>query len=476
MVLIENLNSGIRFYVPLFCGIILSLSAFAAVLKHRLLPAAFLVAAGAGLLISISFNLNATPAWAGIPAGNAAVLKGMAASDSRKLSTGNFLLEMELSSVCNDRGGEASAGGKVMLFFNEDPNVGMGRILEVEAALLIPGNTSELYETQKAGSLSLIKDPAVFISYPSEGSLLKKGWSSASFRIRASILESINFRCEDLGEEAGGLFAALFTGNRDGLSGHSAGIFRKAGCSHILALSGMHLGILSAILLLLLKPLPGKVPAFIISCIVISGYLFLTGFGVSLVRAAVMYLYCGLATVFYRKFRALDILLLSFITLVIFQPESFYTVSFQLSFLAVGGIIIASPIIYRMLCPWLPSVLCAALSCSIGAQLFVTPLLLTVFGELYPVGIAAGIVIAPIVTVFIWIGILYLATGLAVFSTAAQFLYKAVIVAAEKAAGFPCVSAATQGRKVILLCAIVVLVLVVYSIYRRKMDGLSGKL
>ena len=435
----------------------------------------FAAALSAGFLITISFSFYAVkPAWCGIPHERVISFSGIAAADSRKLTSGGYILELELESVSAADGSSAEAGGRVLMFFRDDPAVSAGRRLSAESGLRLSDEYRNVLDTQRAGEISMLRDKPKFTANPVEESIVRAGWKTAAAELRAGVKDEISSRCEGLGEAPAGLFAALFTGSRDSLPAGDAETFRRAGCSHILALSGMHLGILSGIILLLLKPLPGRKPAFIISCIIITAYLYLTGFGVSLVRAALMYFFCGFAVVFYRQFRGTDVLLLSFTAAVIIAPQSFYTVSFQLSFLAVGGILVAAPVVNRVLKPYLPLPVSAALACSVGAQLLVTPLLLNVFGEIYPAGLIAGIIIAPMVTVFIWIGIIYLITGLGPLAAAASLLYRAVSVSARAASTFPAVDGGRFPFGITLFCAGIICMLVIYSLYRRKIDGLSG--
>ena len=187
-----------------------------------------------------------------------------------------------------------------------------------------------------------------------------------------------------------------------------------------------------------------------------------------------MYFIAGTSAAFYRKVAGIHVLLLSFIVLVILEPAAFYSLSFQLSFLAVAGIIIISPLINKLFRPVLPRFLSIALSCSIAAQLFVTPILIKYFGELYPVGIAASIIIAPMVTVFIWIGIIYLITGAGVVSSAAGFLYRALFFVSGRAAALPSINTEGAEVTVFISCGTLALALLIYSIYRSRVDGISG--
>ncbi|MBI9108237.1 MAG: ComEC/Rec2 family competence protein [Spirochaetales bacterium] len=414
--------------------------------------------------------------WLGLPVEQVTQFTCYARSDSRKLSGGGYILEAELRGVQNSSGARTGAGGKLLCFFEYDPVIYMGGIISAETGLRASPELAEIYKSQNLGNISLLKEPLCLTAYPRAGELVSLGRKSSVWRIREALSRGIEQRCYKMGEDSGGLLLALLLGNRDGLSIWESRIFREAGCSHILALSGMHLGILSALILLILHPLPGRKPAFIVSSVIVLVYLILTGFGISLVRAALMYFLFGLSNAFYRKTSAFDILLLSFVVLTAAAPSTFYTLSFQLSFLAVAGILTAAPEINQFLKPWLPAALRLPLSCSAGAQLLVIPLLLPTFGVIYPVGLIAGIIIAPMVTLFIWSGLIFLITGLKPVSIFSDLIYKAICRVAETAAAAPSVSYDESALWLVPLLAGLIILLSMYSIRRRMLNGISGKL
>ena len=414
--------------------------------------------------------------WIGLPVNSVSGLTVNSAADSRTVSGGRYLVEADIIRASDNRGASADGSGRVFLYFTGDPAVSAGEILRIQTTLHAEPAYEQYLRAQKVEGRSLLKEPLVFSAYPRAGSLERLGWKSRPYIIRASVMEAIRKRADRLDAGAGGLLMALLTGRRDGLSFYDRQMFREAGCSHILALSGMHLGIISAVILLLLRPIPGRKTAFVISCFLIFLYLFLTGFGTSIVRAAVMYFLFGLSRSFYRKSRGIDVLLLSFVIMLCIDPQSFYYLSFQLSFLAVGGIILLSPGISGLLQRWLPPVVCLPVAVSAAAQLAVIPLLLITFGVIYPAGTAAALIIAPFATLFIWTGIIFLVTGLDAVSFITELIYKAIYITAETASGFPSVRYSAGTVWLIPASAAAAVLILVYSSRRRRNAGLSVKL
>jgi predicted membrane metal-binding protein len=120
-----------------------------------------------------------------------------------------------------------------------------------------------------------------------------------SFPVRKAI-ESLRLRLREfilrtLGSESGGLFLALFAADRSYLDGKLSLDFRRIGISHLLALSGMHLAILSFFIHRLLSLLHiKKMARTVIVMLFVILYMFFTGFPLSVVRAGVMLFFVSL--------------------------------------------------------------------------------------------------------------------------------------------------------------------------------------
>jgi len=137
--------------------------------------------------------------------------------------------------------------------------------------------------------------------------------------------------------------AALTLGDKYSLTHDIRTLFSETGASHVLALSGLHLGILVSVLLFLLRPFMRKSSTrkgVVAACIVfIWLYAWMTGLSVSLVRAAIMY---TLTLLFYlRNVQGIPInhLAIAALVILLFQPMALMDISFQLSFLSVFAIL-----------------------------------------------------------------------------------------------------------------------------------------
>jgi len=232
---------------------------------------------------------------------------------------------------------------------------------------------------------------------------------------RSEALHLLTARLDILNADTAGLLKALLLGLREDLNPEIYENFRKCGILHILALSGMHLGILTGLLMLVFMPLLGKKRSFVPVTLFLLGYLYLTGLKISLVRAAVMFFLLSLGPQFGRRADPLKILGITFLVSILAFPGQVKSAGFQLSFGAILGILILGRYLSRLLGSRLPTILGRRLGqlvgISLGAQLVTLPILLLHFGEVYPLGFMISIIITPLVTLFLMAGLVYLLMG-----------------------------------------------------------------
>ena len=205
--------------------------------------------------------------------------------------------------------------------------------------------------------------------------------------------------------EAGGLFLALCTGMRPFMADSASDIFRLAGLSHILALSGMHLSILGGAITFICAKLAGRRMAGKVSLLALALFLFFAGPSPSLFRAFLFA--AALAAVRRAGFRAelLPVLSLVFCVHVLIRPADIYSLSFQLSYLATAGIFSAGAFFSEALDSFVPPKLCSSLSASFGAQAAVFPLSMSVFGMFAPAGTVATLILSAPISFFMISGI-----------------------------------------------------------------------
>lgn len=232
-------------------------------------------------------------------------------------------------------------------------------------------------------------------------------------------IESIPFS----GERTANLLKALLTGKKEGLDPATIAAFRQSGASHILALSGLHLGVLY---ILISKPLAilGNTPAaYRIRCCsitLISGlYVMATGASPSTVRAFFFILLNEIAKLHpERKKDSLNIFWTAITIQAVLNPLAVMSAGFQLSYLAVLGILLFFPalkdfypgekagwdIMHRI---WNSAAL------SVSCQIFTAPLAFLHFGTFPRYFLLTNIIALPLTEVLIVGGTLCTVLGAA---------------------------------------------------------------
>jgi competence protein ComEC len=154
------------------------------------------------------------------------------------------------------------------------------------------------------------------------------------------------------GEREYGLASALVLGVTDGLDNEVLQAYAATGALHVLSVSGLHVGIVYWLLLLVLRPLQktysGKWILAVVSIFVLWGYAFVTGLSPSVLRAVTMFSFMALARPMNRQMNIYNTLAASAFCLLLVDPFMIMSVGFQLSYLALLGIVYFQPGIYAL--------------------------------------------------------------------------------------------------------------------------------
>lgn len=201
---------------------------------------------------------------------------------------------------------------------------------------------------------------------------------------------------------SGAFFEALFSGDRDDLNSVMTEVFRKSGCLHLIALSGMHLGILVS----LCRMTAGRIfPEKYLNALLIpllGFYVILTGSAPSLKRAYVMFVISAFGGFFGVRLPPGDVLCVTLMINALLYPQEVLHPGMRLSFAAVFGIVFFSRRLQTSLCRCLPKAAAAPLAVSYAAQIGVAPFLFAADG-VNPAGILASIAASPLLALFMYI-------------------------------------------------------------------------
>ncbi|TCO06075.1 ComEC/Rec2 family competence protein [Natronoflexus pectinivorans] len=220
-----------------------------------------------------------------------------------------------------------------------------------------------------------------------------------SQKVRAYALKS--FSQSGLDDDALSIINALLLGDRAGVDRDVNEKFVRSGAVHILAVSGLHVGIiylmLNYLLSLFFKPVhPAR---FIISSTVLVAYAFITGFSPSVSRAVLMFIILQAGKLFRRDVNMYNLLCVSATLLLLINPMFLFHAGFWLSHMAVAGIVAFYPIINGMLTfrfvgwRWAWSII----SVSVAAQITTFPFSIYTFGAFPVYFLLANLFILPVV-------------------------------------------------------------------------------
>lgn len=219
---------------------------------------------------------------------------------------------------------------------------------------------------------------------------------------------------------------ALLLGQRQYITSELQQSYAGAGAIHILAVSGLHIGIILLILTAVFKPLHyfkhGKLTATLAIIIILWMYAILAGLSASVVRAVGMFTAIVIAMFVNRPSSVYKTLVISMFFLLLFNPYYLFEVGFQLSYMAVFSIVWIQPKLYQLWKPklWFLDKLWQLLTVSMAAQIGVLPLSLYYFHQFPGLFFISNLVIIPFLGVVLTLGIGIMA--LSVLQMMPQFL------------------------------------------------------
>ena len=204
------------------------------------------------------------------------------------------------------------------------------------------------------------------------------------------------------------LMVAMTMGYKEALSEDLKEEYRNSGASHILAVSGLHVGILYIVLMLLLKPFYrkryGKIFRVIIVIIVLWSYALITGLSPSVCRACFMFTFIVIGELVVRKSSSYNALFCSAFILLVINPMQLFQVGFLLSYSAVLSILYFYPKISVL---WEPKNKLVKWSwelttISLTAQIGTLPFVLYFFHQFPIYGLLSNFIVIPAASIIIY--------------------------------------------------------------------------
>ncbi len=195
---------------------------------------------------------------------------------------------------------------------------------------------------------------------------------------------------------------ALLFGDKAGMTTHDRQSFQKSGLSHVMAVSGMHVGFLAAFFILV----AGRRFGLLLSLLAIAVFVPMAGASPSVIRAAIMYAFAAGGFFLRLENSALHSMCAALVLLLLYNPYAIDSLSLQLSFLATLGLILFSgkiqgallhPFVEKLHGRWekkAAHVVAGAFACSASTLILTMPVLLSSFGY-----VSAASLIANLLTI-----------------------------------------------------------------------------
>ena len=152
-------------------------------------------------------------------------------------------------------------------------------------------------------------------------------------------------------QEVAGIAQAMLLGDKQQLRRETRDAFATAGVSHILAISGLHVGIIYLMLNTILQVLHliryGRKLKYILMLLLLLGYMCITGGSPAVIRAVVMFGTILIFKIGYKRYHILNVVAVSALLQMVIDPKIVFHAGFQLSYAAVTGILVLYPIFER---------------------------------------------------------------------------------------------------------------------------------
>lgn len=255
--------------------------------------------------------------------------------------------------------------------------------------------------TEKVFVIMTIKEDAI--------SSIEQGMSKYRYEIKRKSIEKIEELFHRyLDEENSSIIKSIMLGKSTYLEDEVISIYRGMGLAHILAVSGLHIGIISGFFMFVFSHLGIKKRnsvAIVLSMLWIYGYII--GFPPSILRANIMLCLLYYSQLIYKPYDSINILSFAGFVLMLINPYYLFNIGFQLSFLATLSILILSPKIEHIFYPH-KNYMTRSISTILGVLVGIFPIQIYYFNGVSLMGILANILIVPILSISLILSFLML--------------------------------------------------------------------
>ncbi len=296
--------------------------------------------------------------------------------------------------------------GNILLYFSKKD---FKQPFEYGDVLLIRGSPSTIKPSSNPGEFDLQRHfyyrNIYYQHYITAGNAIlidhDRGNPLVSSAIKVRLWADRQLKTFVHGEREQATASALVLGVTDGLDGDLLQAYASTGAMHVLAVSGLHVSIIYWIILLIGKPLEklksGKAMLAIGSVVLLWIYAFVTGWSPSVLRAVMMFTFVALSRPWKQSTNIYNTMAASAFCLLLYDPFFVMSVGFQLSYIAVFGIVFIHPHLYVV---WEPQhrlwdEVWKVTSVSIAAQIATVPISLYYFHQFPNYFLLANLLVIP---------------------------------------------------------------------------------
>lgn len=320
-----------------------------------------------------------------IPNGGTFNFQGLVINDpAPQGSSQNLYVQTKLS----------GADVKILVKAARYPEYHYGDLITINGAVKKPEPESYAQYLAKEGISAVVSYPKVDLIAENKGSPFK----SALFDFKNSVVQKFG---EVLPSEESAFLAGLTLGERSDFSKEFKAAMQTSGTTHLVALSGYNVTIIVTNVMLVLAMFFRRKLSLIFTFLFLLGFVLMTGAEASVVRAAIMGALIVIARESGRIFNVRNAVILAGLVMVLINPKILvFDAGFELSFLALLGIIYLEPAlrkIFKMkegagVLSWRKNLLTTA-----SAQLMVVPILVQSFGNFSPISLISNVLILELI-------------------------------------------------------------------------------
>jgi len=375
---------------------------------HRMVPAVLLLCFIWMLtIVGLQQSYWMSRPWFAFPPESITAVEGTLVSDSHTSMNGNLTATVALSTCTSCFGAQGGCGGTVQV---------VGQRIDG----IIPAAT----KLTIGGTLELMPDGTYLLA---ADSLMPLDYGGALRTVRVRILAVVSHSLWQLGPLAGELSSQLLLGRSDEPGSPLRTLSVAAGCSHVLALSGMHVHVLAGLTILVLSLFMGRLRARRWSLATTLLFVWIAGPKPSLVRAALMQVCLALPA---RAFTIEESLYVACSVQILLYPLHAANEAFILSYAALAGLALFSKRWSALLSLFLPVPVAVTLATSSATLSLTTACALAMFGTWHPVAILNGWLASVLAMGAMVAGLLWLAAPIAPVAALARLVsqcYLAVV-------------------------------------------------